>query len=59
VAYGYQQALDFLKECGVKQLHYLRHNDSVESVVDDRFPCLEICPTDLKEVRARFMLEAS
>ena len=53
------RALEFLKACGVKELHYLKHNDNVQTVLDDRFPHLEICAAELDDVRKRFPPENS
>lgn len=40
IAYGYQQALEFLEDSGVQSLHYLKHADSEFEAVDSRFPVL-------------------
>lgn len=50
VAYGYHEALEFLKDCGVETLHFLKHTDGEHEVIDSRFPGLEIRQVKLQEV---------
>jgi hypothetical protein len=50
VAYGYKQALGYLHECGVDTLHYLKHDEGVQEVIDDRFPSLQIASVNLNEI---------
>ncbi|RMZ87630.1 hypothetical protein DV736_g5139, partial [Chaetothyriales sp. CBS 134916] len=40
VAYGYSEALHFLKRCGIRSLCYLTHCEDNAEVVDSRFPRL-------------------
>jgi hypothetical protein len=50
VAFGYKQALNYLHECGVETLHYLKHDEGVQEMTDARFPALQIASVNLSEV---------
>lgn len=41
VAYGYDEAMQFVKSCGIAHLYFAKHVDNPTTVVDERFPTLE------------------
>lgn len=41
VAYGYSEAIQFVKSCGIHHLWYAKHVDSPSHTVDNRFPGLQ------------------
>ena len=53
IAHGYAEALEFLSDCGVRELHYIRHDDNILSTVDQRFPSLQIRKINLEEITSR------
>ena len=42
VAYGYQEAIQYIKKVGMQHIYYTRHIDGVSTVADERFPTLQI-----------------
>ena len=42
VAYGYVEALQFVQKCQIQSLAFAKHVDKTSSIVDVRFPTLEM-----------------
>lgn len=47
IAYGYVEALQFLRKCQIHSLVMAKHVDKASPIVDTRFPTLEMHQTSL------------
>lgn len=47
IAYGYVEALQFLRKCQIHSLVVAKHVDKASPIADSRFPTLEIQQSSL------------